>query len=224
MDMPCPSCGQHVCSACWPSHFCHGPASTGSWSSGSEVASPDAEAASLSGLASSCEDGFGFLHGLMPDHGASDMKLYRQNMFCELEACSDLNGLRIGSPGKRQLFGHNPCDYAKLSSLLSWDIPSGCVVIHLTKKKALVCQPNQIPSASTLEYALSWVRQHSGLCICVENLPEQMGATHVKSDGLRFAFLSVYWLPGQTKAFTPGARSDLVLRAISPWTCSSARK
>ena len=160
----------------------------------------------------------------MPDQGASDVKLFRQNMFCELEACSDLSGLRIGSPGKRQLFGHDPGDYAKLASLISWDIPSGCVVINLSKKKALVCQAKQIPSAMNLESALSWLRQHSGLGICVENLPEKSRATHVKSDGLRFAFLSVYWLPGQMKVFTPGARSDLVLRAISPWTCESACK
>ena len=76
-------------------------------------------------------------------------------------------------------------DFQRLADELFWEIPSGLVVIHVERGKAIIFKAGQEPSPIVLRSALLYLRRFAGMGLA-------MHTDH-------FSFLECHWYPGSIR-------------------------
>ena len=159
--LACPYCFAHLCDA-YGAGLQHGE-SDGSSSDDSHVRDDQA---------------FNCLRSIA---GSEYAQVTLQDMWIAVSSFRELDSARVdGRPFG--LIG----DFQRVASVLAWDVPSGVVVVHLEKQKALIFRDGQVPTDSGVYSALIYLRRNVALGLLIYG------------EG-KFAFLENHWGPGRIR-------------------------
>ena len=113
--------------------------------------------------------------------GSEYAQVTLQDMWIAVSSFRELDSARVdGRPFG--LIG----DFQRVASVLAWDVPSGVVVVHLEKQKALIFRDGQVPTDSGVYSALIYLRRNAALGLLIYG------------EG-KFAFLENHWGPGRIR-------------------------
>ena len=159
--LACPYCFAHLCDA-YGAGLQHGE-SDGSSSDDSQIRDDEA---------------FNCLRSIA---GSEYAQVTLQDMWIAVSSFRELDSARVdGRPFG--LIG----DFQRVASVLAWDVPSGVVVVHLEKQKALIFRDGQVPTDSGVYSALIYLRRNVALGLLIYG------------EG-KFAFLENHWGPGRIR-------------------------
>ena len=113
--------------------------------------------------------------------GSEYAQVTLQDMWIAVSSFRELDSARVGG----RPFGLIG-DFQRVASVLAWDVPSGVVVVHLEKQKALIFRDGQVPTDSGVYSALIYLRRNVALGLLIYG------------EG-KFAFLENHWGPGRIR-------------------------
>ena len=85
-------------------------------------------------------------------------------------------------------FGDCLQDFQRIREALEWDVPSGIVVLHLDRKKAIAFTSSRDCNVTEMNTAIAWARRYDALAI----------GTRTRASNNEFSILEITWLPGQS--------------------------
>lgn len=210
----CNVCSLPLCAGCEAEHDCTDsmgdkPATT---SDGEPEGEPVGETGDDTWQPQARESTYSALRELWAPHGTPMARL-KNNMWVEVVCAPQLCLKWLQAPGQCRTFGEEVNDFSLLCEALAWEFPQGAAIIHVDKKKTIVCGPGRAAHAAHVSSALSWLRALGG---------QSFGVVLRSVRGrLQGAFLDVYFQPRTNKKETT-QRRRAILKAVKDLTTARA--